>query len=185
LIGAQIGDASGVVPSGGGGGTENVNLAAVGGTAASLGQKAMAASLPVVIASNQTAVPTSNSTQLPAALGQAAMAASLPVAIASNQSAIPVEIGPYSYSRKTADGQVKATAGFIHTVTISPTGTVTAGEVTIYDSASESGTVIMSISLPVTSFTPFSVQLDVTCGTGIYVGFDATLANVQVTVSYR
>ena len=27
--------------------------------------------------------------------------------------------------------------------------------------------------------------LDVACGTGIYVGFDATLANVSCTVSFR
>lgn len=96
-----------------------------------------------------------------------------------------VELGPYSYSRKTADGQVKATAGFIHTVSITPTGTVTAGVLSIYNSASESGAVVASFSLPVTTFTPFSVQLDVACGTGIYVGFDATLANVGVTISYR
>jgi hypothetical protein len=68
----------------------------------------MASSLPVVIASNQTAVavsaaslplPTGAATEatlsamsskLPAALGQAAMAASLAVVIASNQSAVPV-----------------------------------------------------------------------------------------------
>lgn len=96
-----------------------------------------------------------------------------------------VELGPYSYSRKTADGQVKATAGFIHTVTISPTGTVTAGVMTIYDNAAETGTVVLSISLPITTFTPFSVTLDVSTANGIFVGFDATLANVQVTVSYR
>ena len=55
---------------------------------ASLGQKAMAASLPVVIASDQTAVPTSNATQLPAALGPAAKAAALPVTMATDQPAI-------------------------------------------------------------------------------------------------
>jgi hypothetical protein len=43
--------------SGGG----DVNLIQVGGTAVSLGQKAMAASLPVVLASNQSAVPVSGS----------------------------------------------------------------------------------------------------------------------------
>src|SRR5258707_8978564 len=72
----------------------------------SAGQQVMASSLPVVIASNQSAVPVSQSggwsvsvsgtvavsdaAQLPAALGQTTMANSLPVAIASNQSAIPV-----------------------------------------------------------------------------------------------
>lgn len=98
---------------------------------------------------------------------------------------LTVENGPYSYSRKTADGQVKATAGFVHTVTVSPlTATPTAGLLTIYDSASETGTAIYSEWIFAT--TPgHTVTLDVPCATGIYCGFDATLANVAVTVSYR
>lgn len=42
---------------GGGGIGENVNISAFGGTAVTLGQKVMAASMPVVIASNQSALP--------------------------------------------------------------------------------------------------------------------------------
>ena len=99
--------------------------------------------------------------------------------------ALLIENGPYSFGRVTADGQIKGSAGFIHTVTITPTGTVTAGVLTIYNSTTESGTVVASFSLPVTTFTPFSVTLDVSCSTGIYVGFDGTLANVGCTVSYR
>lgn len=105
--------------------------------------------------------------------------------LAGSNLGLLVENGPYTPSRVTADGQIKATAGFIHTVTISPTGSVTAGTLTIYNSASESGTVVASFALPVTTFTPFSVVLDVACSTGIYVGFDATLANVSCTVSFR
>jgi hypothetical protein len=92
---------------------------------------------------------------------------------------------PLTYSRLTADGQVKATAGHLQTITISPTGTVTAGVITIYDSATETGTVIFSCSLPVTTFTPFTVTLDVAALTAIYVGYDATVANVQVTTTFR
>lgn len=82
--------------------TANVNLVDVGGAAIALGQGAMVASLPVTIASNQSAVPVSlagtqavNETQIGGAtyaLGQAAMAASAPVTIASNQSAVPGNI---------------------------------------------------------------------------------------------
>lgn len=104
--------------------------------------------------------------------------------VASGGAAL-VEAGPYVFGRVTADGQIKSSAGFIHTVTISPSGSVVAGVLTIYNSTSESGTVVASFALPVTSFTPFSVTLDVACSTGIYVGFDATLANVSCTVSYR
>lgn len=91
----------------------------------------------------------------------------------------------FSYGRATADTQIKASAGFVHTITIAPTGSVTAGVLTVYDNTAESGTVIFSVSLPVTTFTPFTVTLNVRADTGIYVGFDATLANVQATVSYR
>ncbi|MDB5531531.1 MAG: hypothetical protein JWR51_4634 [Devosia sp.] len=96
-----------------------------------------------------------------------------------------VENGPYVFGRVTADGQIKGSAGFIHTITITPTGAVTAGVLTVYNSTTETGTVVASFSLPVTTFTPFSVTLDVACSAGIFVGFDATLANVGCTVSYR
>lgn len=160
--------------TGGSGGTA-VNATIVG----PLGQAAMAASVPVAIASNQSA--------LDVGAGSAGTADASVVTVQGIASMTPVSVtqGPFSYSRQTADGQVKATAGYVHTVTLSPTGTVTAGVITLYDSASETGTVILSIALPITSFTPFSVQLDATAGTGLFIGFDATLANVQATVTYR
>lgn len=99
--------------------------------------------------------------------------------------ALLTELGPYVPSRLTADGQVKGSAGFIHTVSFSPTGSVTAGTITIYNNTAESGTQVFSFAAPATTFTPFSVALDVACSTGIYVGYDGTVANVQVTVSYR
>lgn len=54
---------------------------------ASLGQKAMSASMAVVVASDQAAIPVSG---VPTTVGQKAMAASLAVALASDQSLIPV-----------------------------------------------------------------------------------------------
>lgn len=63
------------------------NLTQVGGTAVTLGQKAMAASLPVVLPTDQSALP-ENLTQVAGAaisLGQKTMAASLPVTMASDQ----------------------------------------------------------------------------------------------------
>lgn len=100
-------------------------------------------------------------------------------------SGLLAELGPYTISRKTADGQVKATAGFVHTVTISPlTATPTAGLLTIYDSASETGTILYTEWVFATD-TGHSVTLDAVAATGIYVGFDATLANVAVSVSFR
>lgn len=90
----------------------------------------------------------------------------------------------YEYSRKTADGQVASRISTLHTVTIAPTtATPTAGLLTIYDSTAESGTAVFSEWVFAT--TPaHTVILDVCCRNGIYVGFDATLANVSCTVAY-
>jgi hypothetical protein len=91
---------------------------------------------------------------------------------------------PLLFSRVTADGQVKASAGYIHTVTISgTTATPTAGLLTIYDSLTETGTVIFS-GWVAASVTPLTITLDIATATGIFIGFDATLAGVSVTTSY-
>lgn len=104
---------------------------------------------------------------------------------AANGGAALMESGPYSRGRVTADGQIKGSAGFIHTLSIAPlTATPTAGLLTVYDSLTETGTVVYAEYIFAT--TPgHTVTLDIPCATGIYVGFDATLANVQVTVAYR
>lgn len=89
--------------------TGNASLAAIdAGIPAALGQATMAASMPVVLASDQTAIPVTNAlgataanqatanaslasidAGTPAALGQATMANSQPVTLASDQSAVP------------------------------------------------------------------------------------------------
>lgn len=85
-----------------GGSSANVNLIQVGGSSISLGQKTMANSIPVVIASDQSALPisvTPSGTQdvnlikvggTSLTLGQTTMSASIPVVLPSDQSAIPV-----------------------------------------------------------------------------------------------
>jgi len=101
-------------------GTVQADIAAINTKTPALGQALMAASQPVVIASNQSTLPISAATlplptgaatettlaaintKLPAQ-GQALMAASQPVVIASNQSAIPVS-GPLT------DTQLRAVA---------------------------------------------------------------------------
>lgn len=89
------------------------------------------------------------------------------------------------YSRATADKQIKAGPGVIHAVSISPlTATPTAGLLTIYDSLSETGNIVYAEWVFAT--TPgHAVDLGgASCDTGIYVGFDGTLANVACTVVY-
>lgn len=102
----------------------------------------------------------------------------------SSRGAVWTTIDGYLYGRATTDTQIKGSAGFIHTVSFAATGTVTPGVITIYDSTTESGTVIFSSTFP-TTFTLFTVTLDVYATTGIYVGYDGSVANVQTTVSYR
>ena len=85
----------------------------------------------------------------------------------------------------TADTQVKGSAGFVHTVTISCNDAApTAGSIIIYNSLTETGTQIFNHTFTTTPFAPFTVILDQVCSTGIYVGFTTT-ADVNVSVSYR
>lgn len=91
----------------------------------------------------------------------------------------------YSYAYCTADTAVKSGAGFLHTVTISPTdATATAGTIILYDNTAESGTVMFTYYIPAAALVPVTVVLDVSFSTGLYVGFTTT-ADVAVTLSYR
>jgi hypothetical protein len=90
----------------------------------------------------------------------------------------------YTMGRVTADGSIKASAGFVHTVTLSATGAVTAGVITLYANTAESGTVIWS-GIAQVAMNPVTILLDVEVATGIYVGYDGTVANVATSVSYR
>ena len=96
-----------------------------------------------------------------------------------------MEQGPFVLGRATADAQIKGSAGFIHTISIAGlTATPTAGLLTVYDSLTETGTVLYAEWVFAT-IEGHTVILDLPFATGLYVGFDATLANVQATVSYR
>lgn len=91
----------------------------------------------------------------------------------------------YTPFRATADAQIKAGAGFIHAISVNPTtATPTAGLLTIYDSLTETGTILHSEWVFATS-PGHTILLDMTFATGLYVGYDATLANVSVDGTYR
>lgn len=146
-----------------------------------LGQAVMAASIPVVIASNQSAVPVS-ATQLPAALGQTTMAASLPVTLASNQSAITTQQAGFSFTNITTSTTttVKSGAGVLHLVNINADGTV-ASAVTVYDSLTGSGTKIATINSLALSG---AFVYDIAFTTGLTIVTTGTQAP-DVTVSWR
>ncbi len=85
----------------------------------------------------------------------------------------------------TADTQVKAGAGFLHTLTFAQTDAApTAGSIIVYDSLTETGTILFSQTFTTDVFKAHSVIIDCTFATGLYVGFTTT-ADVGCTVSYR
>ena len=91
----------------------------------------------------------------------------------------------FSYTNQSADGLVKSGSGFLHTITIAGlTATPTAGLLTVYDNTAESGTVIYKEWVFAT-IVGKTVTINASFGTGLYVGFDASLANVNVTTSWR
>jgi hypothetical protein len=91
----------------------------------------------------------------------------------------------YSYAFVQSDTAVKSTAGFLHALTFSCADAApTAGSITVYDNTAASGTKIFEHTFTTTAFMPFSVLIDATFGTGLYVDFTTT-ADVNVTVSYR
>jgi len=97
-----------------------------------------------------------------------------------------VENGPYSYSRKTGDSQVKGSAGFLHCVTVAPSAaTPAAGVITLYDSTTETGTVILAIAIPASVFIPYTLFIDAPFTTGLYCGFDGTVSNTNLLFTYR
>jgi hypothetical protein len=92
---------------------------------------------------------------------------------------------PFLNGRVTADGQIKASAGFVHCISVSPTAAVsTAGTITVYDNTAESGTVLATIFCPTNDTVVKTIPIDCVAGTGIYVGFDATVTAHSVNVSY-
>lgn len=148
---AAIANAAGNTP--GGGAATPTDVTIVG----PLGQAAMAASVPVAIASNQSAVPVS-ATQLPAALGQTTMAASLPVTLASNQSAVPVS------------GTVTATPPAFTSITSSATGTTAATVATL-----------AGVSAKTTYICGFSISSDATTG---IIGTATVAGTISGSLSY-
>jgi len=93
--------------------------------------------------------------------------------------------GQFIWAYCTADTQVKAGAGFLHSVTISPTdAAATAGSIIIYDQTTEAVPILFTYYVPAAALVPVTVILDVKFATGLYVGFTTT-NDVAVTISYR
>ncbi len=92
----------------------------------------------------------------------------------------------FSYSAvAVVDTQIKASAGFLHSVTISCNDAApTAGSIIIYDNTAESGTIVFNHTFTTTPFVPFTIILDISMLTGIYVGMTTT-GDVNFSCSFR
>lgn len=91
----------------------------------------------------------------------------------------------YSSIHLAADGQAKAGAGFLHTLTFScGDAAPTAGSITVYDSLTETGTILYSETFDTTAFRGYTIIRNVSFSTGLYVGFTTT-ADVNCGVSFR
>lgn len=85
----------------------------------------------------------------------------------------------------TADTAVITGQGKLHTVSIAPaTASVTAGLMTVYDNTAESGTTLYKEWI-VTGVVGHTIILDCDFHAGLYVGFDATLANAAITLTWQ
>lgn len=105
IIGDVVLNPDGTIVGGGGGGGGDVSIVSP------FGQALMAVSIPVVLASDQTAIPY-NLTQVGGAtfaLGQTTMAASLPIALASDQTPVPTNLTQVGGSAITLGIQTSST----------------------------------------------------------------------------
>lgn len=96
----------------------------------------------------------------------------------------PIVDFPWKYKHVVADGQVKAGEGVLHTIVVN--GLTTAGDVTLYDSLTEAGDVIAVLHLDIAtsvSVQPITLIYDCEFSTGLYIGYDESLA-ADLTVTY-
>ncbi len=97
---------------------------------------------------------------------------------------MPSKFG-YPFLHVTADAQVKPGKGILRRVVLN--GLTTAGDLTLYDSLTETGTVIAVMHIdPTTSISvqPIPFEYDARFATGLYAGFDATLV-ADLTIMYE
>lgn len=152
------------VVAGGGGGGGNVNLIQVGGSAIAIGQAAMAASLPVVIASNQSAIPVS-STPTPVTTGGLGL--------------------PYRNINLGSTGvNIKGSAGQVYGWIICNNATAPRF-VKFYNKATAptvgTDTPVMTIELPASSTGQYANSFGIAFATGIGIGATVLVADNDTT----
>jgi len=100
-------------------------------------------------------------------------------------STINQALGSFKFKNVTADTSVKNQPGYLHGITIN--AVTTGGVLTLYNNTSESAPAIAAINLATRAAganVPQFLQFDIEFSTGLYAGFDATLA-ADLTFSYK
>jgi len=92
---------------------------------------------------------------------------------------------PWKHTHVTGSDQVSAGPCGLHSIVVN--GLTTAGDITVYDSLTATGTVIAVLHLdPTTSISvqPITFIYDVECETGLYLEYDQAVA-ADLTVTHR
>ena len=97
----------------------------------------------------------------------------------------PVVDFPWEYSHVDDSKQIKAGIGVLHTVVVN--GLTMAGDLTLYDSLTATGTVIAVLHLDTAtsvSVQPITLLYDCEFETGLYASYDQALV-ADLTVTYK
>lgn len=92
----------------------------------------------------------------------------------------------FNYVHCTSDTLVKSGAGVLHSVVINKLAT-TAGVVTLCDAITEVAPAIAAITISTVAApyqNPVTLLYDIKFTTGLYAGFDGTIAGADITISY-
>ena len=91
-----------------------------------------------------------------------------------------------SSGQKTADAQIKATAGYVsHMICQGSDAAATAGTIILHDETTETGTAVFTFTVAALDYhTPMVFPIQANFATGIYLGFTTT-ADMACTVFYQ
>lgn len=166
------------------GSTESVNIAQVGGATVALGQTTMSASFPVTIASNQTALPVSQSGTWTVQPGNTANTTPWLVNAALNPSSTALNTYAVRLTSNTTTTLTSSTA-YISSIAISTEAVGTTSTIVIQDKQGTPLKLVPGITTVAVGLTNFNFQTPVKMTSGIdIVTAGAVAATLDVWINY-